>query len=158
MLKKQFTSLFGCAILCISLFLPLNAFATTDALNSANGKYAILLQQINCPSDRSTYGEFRDYGYWGGGNWCAQTGKKGYWVWVNPNWYVWQEKMPAMASANGKYTTLLQQINCPSDRSTYGEFRDYGHWGGGAWCGQTGKKGHWVWVYPNWYVWENKRR
>ncbi|GEM_PF-4410033 len=56
---------------------------------SANGKYADLLQVMNCPRDQGSYGEFSDYGWWNGGPWCGQSGKAGYWVWVAPNWYVW---------------------------------------------------------------------
>jgi len=138
--------------------------SNASAQASLNGKYSNLLQVLNCPSDSLEYGNFRDYGYWKGGVWCGQTGKAGYWVWLNPNWYVWgrqgQAKMqqrrqiPAAASVNGKYKGLLQVLNCPSDQAQYGNYRDYGYWSGGAWCGKTGKAGHWVWVYPNWYVWQ----
>ena len=30
------------------------------------------------------------------------------------------------SSANGKYSTLIQTIECPDDYYTYGEFSDYG--------------------------------
>lgn len=59
---------------------------------SAQGKYSALLQVMTCPADHTNYGEFRDYGYWQGGPWCGQTGQAGYWVWVNPSWYVWQKQ------------------------------------------------------------------
>jgi hypothetical protein len=133
-------------------FLP-NAYAA-DA-TSANGKYSGLLQQLNCPADSAKYGAFQDYGYWGGGAWCGQQGKAGYWVWVSPNWYVWSNKgeVADATSANGKYANLLQTLNCPQDSAKYGSFTDYGYWSGGAWCGQQGKAGYWVWVAPNWYVW-----
>lgn len=138
---------------------------------SVDGKYSGLLQVMYCPKDKGSYGEFRDYGHWGGGPWCGQKGKAGYWVWVAPNWYVWKHKgqppapkpavlgtgnVPAKASVNGKYENLLQIMHCPKDRTSYGNFRDYGYWGGGAWCGQTGKAGYWVWVPPNWYIWEKQ--
>ena len=130
---------------------------------SVNGKYSELIQVMTCPKDRGTYGEFRDYGWWGGGPWCGQTGKAGYWVWVAPDWYVWKtqgssvsEDVPAKAKVNGKYSNLVQVMRCAQDRGTYGEFRDYGWWGGGPWCGQTGKAGYWVWVAPAWYVWSDK--
>ncbi len=130
---------------------------------SVNGKYSELIQVLPCPRDGGSYGEFRDYGHWGGGAWCGQTGKAGYWVWVAPNWYVWKHKgaraadgVPHKASANGKYSGLVQVMNCPKDRGSYGKYRDYGWWGGGAWCGQTGKAGYWVWVAPKWYVWSNQ--
>ncbi|OIO53875.1 MAG: hypothetical protein COX57_04785 [Alphaproteobacteria bacterium CG_4_10_14_0_2_um_filter_63_37] len=60
---------------------------------------------------------------------------------------------PAQASVSGKYSGLQQVLNCPPDAGTYGQFRDYGWWQGGPWCGQNGKAGFWVWVNPNWYIW-----
>ncbi len=69
-------------------FQPVNSVAKNA--KDANGKYNTLLQTIHCPSDVSSYGNFRDYGYWAGGSWCGKTGVAGYWVWVNPNWYVWE--------------------------------------------------------------------
>jgi len=59
--------------------------------SSAHGKYADLIQVMTCPADHAAYGAFRDYGYWQGGAWCGQMGQAGYWVWVNPNWYVWRK-------------------------------------------------------------------
>ncbi len=151
-------------VFVLGLFLASLAIADeAPPAASVNGKYSGLIQVMNCPKDRGTYGEFRDYGHWGGGAWCGQTGKAGYWVWVAPNWYIWSTKgqkpaanIPAASSVGGKYSNLVQVLNCPKDRGSYGEFRDYGHWGGGAWCGQTGKAGYWVWVAPNWYIWANK--
>lgn len=147
----------------LSLFLFAYLFVTSVYSNTnenntttANGKYAGLLQTLTCPSDEKKYGNYHDYGYWGGGAWCGQTGKAGYWVWVSPSWHVWKRKATNdKTSANGKYSRLLQTLTCPTDRGQYGEYRDYGYWGGGEWCGQTGKKGYWVWVAPTWYVWQN---
>ena len=144
--------------LIISLSQPVRAENPPEEA-SVNGKYYNLKQVLSCPSDISQYGIFKDYGKWNGGPWCGQQGESGYWVWVAPNWYVWSDKrsqIPAMASLNGKYTNLIQVLNCPSDRGQYGEFNDYGFWDGGSWCGQQGKAGYWVWVAPNWYIWEMK--
>ncbi|TAN52808.1 MAG: hypothetical protein EPN21_03090 [Methylococcaceae bacterium] len=131
-------------------------------ISSANGKYSGFIQQLTCPSDSAKYGDFTDYGYWGGGTWCGQKGKAGYWVWVNPTWYVWASNSladngpPSTAnSANGKYSGLIQTISCPKDAAKYGAFTDYGYWAGGSWCGKKGKAGYWVWAAPNWYVWSN---
>lgn len=60
-------------------------------------------------------------------------------------------------SAYGKYSSIIQILNCPADKATYGNYTDYGYWGGGAWCGQTGSAGYWVWVFPNWYVWKYQK-
>ncbi len=137
--------------------LPTNSLAESSA--SVNGKYQNLIQKLHCPSDKAKYGKFNDYGYWAGGPWCGQRGKAGYWVWNNPNWYIWANKgIPAAASANGKYSNLLQTLHCPKDSNSYGKYRDYGYWGGGPWCGQQGVAGYWVWVQPNWYVWGAKNQ
>ena len=155
-MKIKFLKIFSILAIVGMAWLPANSFAGGTA--SANGKYSGLLQELTCAADRAKYGEYRDYGYWSGGSWCGQQGKAGFWVWVNPTWYVWASKASSDASSvNGKYTNLLQTLHCPKDKKKYGSFRDYGYWAGGAWCGQKGKAGHWVWVAPNWYVWGNKR-
>ncbi|MCP4134305.1 MAG: hypothetical protein GY754_25245 [bacterium] len=59
---------------------------------SVNGKYSKLLQVLRCDDDKSSYGAFYEYGYYGGGAWCSQQGKGGYWIWVSPNWYIWKNK------------------------------------------------------------------
>ncbi len=135
---------------------------------TVGGKYSGFKQKIRCPRDRNRYGSFRDYGFWRGGRWCGKRGKRGYWVWVAPNWYVFAHRRGGgrgegsglsrmeRASVRGKYSGLRQTIHCPRDRRTYGRFRDYGFWGGGRWCGRRGKRGYWVWVYPKWYVWRHR--
>lgn len=123
---------------------------------TAGDKYAGLRQTVYCPQDKNKYGEFKDYGYWGGGSWCGQAGVSGYWVWVSPNWYVWSAKIPEKAHANHKYAGLQQVLKCPSDVRKYAHFKDYGRWEGGHWCGQIGKAGYWVWLNPNWYVWRSQ--
>lgn len=157
-MRKLLSTLF------LFLLMPMSALAY-DAPEAATvgGKYSGLVQVLNCPADGAQYGNFRDYGYWGGGAWCGQQGKPGYWVWVAPSWYVWANKgqavntdVPAQASVNGKYSGLVQVLNCPSDGGKYGNFKDYGYWGGGSWCGKKARAGYWVWVAPNWYVWSNK--
>lgn len=75
-----------------------------------------------------------------------------------PNTATTTSQAPTQANPNGRYTGLIQVLNCPADRNAYGQFNEYGYWGGGAWCGQTGKAGYWVWVAPNWYVWQTKAR
>lgn len=65
--------------------------------------------------------------------------------------------IPLQASVNGRYSTLIQRIECPDNRTKYGEFNEYGYYqGGDEWCGEKAQKGYWVWVYPNWYVWRDK--
>ena len=66
--------------------------------------------------------------------------------------------IPEAAYANGKYSNLIQKIECPRDSLTYGEFTDFGFWRGGEWCGQDASAGYWVWVRPNWYIWKDVNR
>jgi len=149
-------AILSAVVIACMVLLAADSMATSPS--SANGKYHNLVQKLHCPSDQKRYGKYRDYGYWGGGAWCGQQGQPGYWVWVYPFWYVWSDKgVPAKASAHGKYSNLLQTLNCPKDRRRYGKYSDYGYWGGGRWCGQKGAPGFWVWVAPNWYIWGTKR-
>ena len=60
------------------------------------------------------------------------------------------------ASARGRYSGLLQTLECPRDKGTYGTFKDFGYWSGGTWCGQKGVGGYWVYAFPTWYVWQTK--
>ncbi len=69
--------------------IPANALRSSNA----DGRYSVLLQKLSCPSDAAKYGPSGDYGYWGGGQWCGQAGRSGYWVWVAPNWYIWQNRV-----------------------------------------------------------------
>ena len=64
--------------------------ALAQDLRSANNKYCELTQTLECPRDQAKYGDHYDYGYWGGGSWCGSKATAGYWVWKNPNWYVWK--------------------------------------------------------------------
>src|SRR5438874_11359951 len=58
------------------------------------------------------------------------------------------------ATVNGKYTDLLAVIRMPNDKTTYGEFNDYGPYSGTAWGPYMGlPPGNWVYVYPHWYIW-----
>jgi hypothetical protein len=133
---------------------------------SVNGKYSKLLCVIHVPADEQEYGKFNDYGLYNDTSWAGYTGlPKGYWVYVAPHWYIWEKQgkaavaQPAKndvvkASVNGKYIKLLKVIEVPQDRAQYGDFSDYGFWGGTEWAGYTDlPPGHWVYVAPNWYIW-----
>ncbi|MBT5230628.1 MAG: hypothetical protein HOM11_10175 [Methylococcales bacterium] len=144
-------------LLFITFFLSSISHADSTPLSVyADGKYNNLVQILNCPSDRATYGQYRDYGYWKGGAWCGQTGKAGNWVYAYPNWYVFSKNIGQKASANGQYGNLKQVLTCPSDKGKYGSYNNYGYWKGGSWCGQQGASGNWVYVYPSWYVWQTR--
>lgn len=59
---------------------------------TVGGKYSNLLLKLHCPADASTYGKFRDYGYYHACTWCGVNAPGGYWVWVDPYWYIWSTK------------------------------------------------------------------
>jgi len=59
------------------------------------------------------------------------------------------------ASVEGKYQTLLSVIRAPEDLQNYTAFNDYGLSYTATWAGYSGlPKGHWVYVYPHWYIWK----
>ena len=170
MLKRLLTPLASIAIAATAAFsFDMTPSVAQSYSASGNGRYSDLVQVLPCSQDRGSYGNYYDYGYWGGGSWCGVSGAAGYWVYEYPNWYVWAQQgkgggnfasnvlLPASASVEGSYYNLQQILTCHQDRSTYGNFSDYGYWGGGSWCGQSGQAGYWVYVYPNWYVWSGAR-
>lgn len=62
----------------------------------------------------------------------------------------------AKASLDGKLTELLTKIEVARDFHQYGAFNNFGDWGGQNYAGhQNLPRGHWVYVYPHWYIWES---
>jgi hypothetical protein len=62
------------------------------------------------------------------------------------------------ATVDGKYTGLLHVVRVENDFHGYGAFRDSGYWGGSSYAGYRNlNPGHWVYVFPNWYVWKEKK-
>jgi HEAT repeat protein len=60
---------------------------------NVEGKYKTLLRRIKVPKDRDQYKDFSDYGRFEGDNWAGYTHlPPGYWVYVYPHWYIWQEQ------------------------------------------------------------------
>lgn len=58
------------------------------------------------------------------------------------------------AQVDGKYRMLLRQFKVEGDWIDNGEFRDVGPRFRAAYAGQTDlPNGHWVYVYPYWYIW-----
>ncbi|MHC4876284.1 MAG: YfbK domain-containing protein [Planctomycetota bacterium] len=59
------------------------------------------------------------------------------------------------ASVDGKYRRLLKKIEVRDDASQYGAFHDYGYWDQSTeYKGHADLlPGHWVYVYPHWYIW-----
>jgi hypothetical protein len=55
------------------------------------GRYSNLLKQISVPNDRISYGDFCDFGYYAGTSYAGHTDlPPGYWVYLHPNWYIFQ--------------------------------------------------------------------
>ena len=68
------------------------------------------------------------------------------------------EVAQAKATVRGKYKRLLKTIAVPNDAQVYGAFSDYGLWTSTAYAGHDKlPEGHWVYVYPNWYIWGDAR-
>jgi hypothetical protein len=134
---------------------------------TVDGKYTNLLAVIHVPGDKDDYGEFKDYGPSSVTEWAGYKGlPKGNWVYVYPHWYIWEKEgkggddLPLeKASVKGKYSNLLAVMNVPDDKTSYGEFKDYGPSSFTEWAGYKGlPKGNWVYVYPHWYIWEKENK
>jgi len=127
---------------------------------SVRGKYSRLLMVINTPEDKERYGPFCDYGFWFGSEYDGATEiPSGFWVYVYPNWYIW-EKMSAeldlnpKTSANGIYCRLLHILEVPGDASVYGHYYNWGFSEEYTYAGYDNlTPGYWVYLEPNWYVW-----
>ena len=60
------------------------------------------------------------------------------------------------AGRGGKYMMLLRQIRVPADAAKYGSFHDLGPQRMAAYAGHKDlPPGHWVYVYPHWYIWRD---
>jgi HEAT repeats len=58
-----------------------------------DGKYQKLLRRIRVPRDKQSYSDFSDYGHYDGSEWAGYTNlPPGYWVYVYPHWYIWEEQ------------------------------------------------------------------
>jgi len=61
-------------------------------------------------------------------------------------------------SAGGRSPTLLRTLHVPDDEAIYGRFRDWGYWAGTTYRQFTDlPPGYWVYLAPNWYVWDAPR-
>lgn len=83
-------------LLLLLWLLPLGVSAQAAPSPSANGQYQTLLKKISCPEDQANYGSYRDFGAYQetDGDYCGSAvPTRGYWVYVAPHWYIWQEKV-----------------------------------------------------------------
>jgi hypothetical protein len=66
------------------------------------------------------------------------------------------EEALAKARVNGKYAMLLRQFKAEQDAAQYKEFADVGLRDVRSHAGQDDlPRGHWVYVYPYWYIWRD---
>jgi hypothetical protein len=127
---------------------------------SVNGKYTNLLFTINMPEDKASYSDYCEWGYWTGDSYGTETNlKPGFWVYVYPNWYIWEKQaieddIDARAHMNGKYSVLLHMFSMPGDAGSYGQVYDYGFSECYSYDGYENlMPGYWIYIQPNWYVW-----
>ncbi len=136
---------------------------------SMGGKYSNFLKRIAVPTDKSGYGECKDYGWWGNTSYAGhQNLPKGYWVYVYPDWYIWGESKTGRTSTKktsgcdttmgGKYSDKLRTVSVPDDVREYGKCRDYGWWSGTEYKGHKNlPPGYWVYDAPNWVIYGKKK-
>ena len=61
-----------------------------------------------------------------------------------------------LASVDRKYRHLLHVIHAPADQNVYTGQKDFGFWNGHTYATQENlKPGHWVYLYPRWYIWRD---
>ena len=65
----------------------------------------------------------------------------------------------AKAQVDGKYSELLKKIKVEHDYRSYSAFNDYGAYPATSYAGHNNlPTGYWVYVYPNWYIWEKEAK
>ncbi|HEY1861533.1 MAG TPA: hypothetical protein VGG61_14325 [Gemmataceae bacterium] len=67
---------------------------------SVDGKYAMLLHQFKDEKDGDEYGDFHEYGFRNVTEHHEQKDlTKGYWVYVQPYWYIWEKRTDSKRQA-----------------------------------------------------------
>ncbi len=132
---------------------------------SVDGRYETILKTFLAPSDSDRYGEFLDWGLRTSTTYGMERNlPTGYWVYSYPYWYIWKTKSGqtedsldyAKASVNGKYSNLLKTFPAPRDTDGNEEFLESGYADYKGYAGYSGlPPGYWVYVSPNWYIWED---
>lgn len=73
--------------------------STVPAAAVAN-KYKSLLKTLEVPADQARYGDFYNFGYWSGTSYAGHDDlPPGYWVYLSPNWYIYQDAADGPAQA-----------------------------------------------------------
>ncbi len=137
---------------------------------SLNGKYSKLLMKIKRPADRKMYKRFVEYGYQPYGLRLGKWAPEGYDVYLYPYWYIWKnvkqpENIPEHAYQHVdyiyQYSNLIGSFRCTKSKAYYGDHFEHGMCDSGVnhpYCGIYSKPGHWVYSYPNWYIWKNRKK
>lgn len=126
----------------------------------ASGKYRKLLKVIHAIDDRARQGGFFDKGFERTPEYKGiRDIPAGYWVYLAPSWYVWEEvhplplEAPDEARMQGKYDRLLRVIPAPDEAAKHATL-DGGRRTTKAYKGVVDiPPGYWVYTAPNWYVW-----
>lgn len=68
-----------------------------DPRANAQGKYTVLLHLLKVPEDANEYGTFYDWGFSEEYSYAGYDNlTPGYWVYLEPNWYVWSDTKDAI--------------------------------------------------------------
>ncbi len=126
----------------------------------ASGKYRKLLKVIHAIDDKARRGGFYDGGFERKPEYKGVRDiPAGYWVYLAPTWYVWEEihplplKAPEAARMDGKYDRLLRVIPAPDEAAKHASL-DGGRRETKSYKGVIDiPPGYWVYAAPNWYVW-----
>jgi hypothetical protein len=70
------------------------------------------------------------------------------------------KNVPAKATVGGNYSELLREIEVPEDRDAYGEFFEGGYFPALPEYAEYRDlpAGHWVYVFPHWYIWKVSKK
>ena len=83
---------------------------------TADGKYSSLLRRIAVAQDADSYGAFRDWGFWSGTSYRSHSNlPPGYWVYVEPDWYIWEKCREVRGTASTRYSFGPRIQFVPSD-------------------------------------------
>jgi hypothetical protein len=95
---------------------------------SVNSKYQMLLRQFKVPGDKQNYGDFSDYGHYTGTRYAGFDDlPRGYWVWVDPYWFIWRD---IKGDVGPKRAWGPEQATGEPDTKDAGDFQT-------AWASQT---------------------
>jgi len=100
----------------------------------ARSRYRTLLKRIEVPTDRATYGDFCDYGFWPGTAYAGQNDlPPGYWVYLAPDWYIFKEDVSASSASQPAVPRLWGPEQATGAPDTWPKSGDIGT----AWASKT---------------------